>query len=29
VLVTKTGHEVLSGDTPKTIAEIEAVMAAN
>jgi len=29
VLVTKTGHEVLSGDTPKTITEIEAVMAAN
>ena len=29
VLVTKTGHEVLSKDAPKTIAEIEAVMTAS
>ena len=29
VLVTKTGHEVLSRNAPKTVAEIEAVMATN
>ena len=28
ILVTKDGHEVLSRDAPKTIEEIEAIMAA-